>query len=152
MGLRSAVSAEQCDIEVSQRLKRLPTILDKPQGEPEMSLPRMQDTSTRFDGFNNASFAMPGDTTPVEPPCEDYIAQNHENPRYRGVHVVVRYDGRMIEIQLRTQVMHSSAITVERLAGRMQGDLKSGSGPPEVLELLGAISEAMAIEERDEVV
>ena len=52
-----------------------------------------------------------------------------------------------IEVQLRARVMHSWAIAVERLGGRLQEDLKSGKGPIEVLEFLGAVSEAMAIEE-----
>lgn len=43
--------------------------------------------------------------------------------------------------------MHEWAIAVERLSGRLDVDLKSGRGPREVLALLGAISEAMAIEE-----
>ena len=43
--------------------------------------------------------------------------------------------------------MHEWATTVERLSGRIGDDLKSGQGPPEVLTLLAAISEAMAIEE-----
>ncbi|MBM2810858.1 MAG: hypothetical protein HW416_1617 [Chloroflexi bacterium] len=47
--------------------------------------------------------------------------------------------------------MHQWAVTVERLGGRIGEDLKSGSGPPVVLELLVAISEAMAVEERGSV-
>jgi putative GTP pyrophosphokinase len=59
---------------------------------------------------------------------------------------------RAIEVQLRTQTMHEWAIAVERLSGRRQEDLKSGRGQAEVLELLSAASEAMAIEERGETV
>lgn len=76
----------------------------------------------------------------------DYI----EAPRasgYRGVHVIVAYDDRPIEVQLRTRVMHDWAITVERLSGRLAEDLKSGRGPQPVLDWLEAISEAMALEE-----
>lgn len=76
----------------------------------------------------------------------DYI----DAPRvsgYRGVHVIVVYDDRPIEVQLRTRVMHEWAITVERLSGRLAEDLKSGRGPQAVLDWLEATSEAMAIEE-----
>lgn len=52
---------------------------------------------------------------------------------------------RAIEVQLRT--MHEWAIAAERWGGRLHQDLKSGEGPPQVLELFSAISEAMAIEE-----
>lgn len=43
MGLRSVVRSEQCVVEVSQRLKRVPTILDKLVREPTMQLANMQD-------------------------------------------------------------------------------------------------------------
>ena len=56
-------------------------------------------------------------------------------------------EGRTIEVQLRTRVMHEWAIFVERLSGRLRADLKSDVGPPEVLALLSAVSEAMATEE-----
>lgn len=43
MGLRSVVKTEQCEVEVSQRLKRVPTIVDKLVREPTMQLASMQD-------------------------------------------------------------------------------------------------------------
>lgn len=43
MGLRSMVLTEGCRVEVSQRLKRVPTILDKLMREPTMQLANMQD-------------------------------------------------------------------------------------------------------------
>lgn len=43
--------------------------------------------------------------------------------------------------------MAIDTITVERLTGRMQVDLKSSEGPEPVLDWLEATSEAMAIEE-----
>lgn len=42
-GLRSMLRTEGCPIEVSQRLKRRATILDKLRREPTMALSRMQD-------------------------------------------------------------------------------------------------------------
>ena len=48
--------------------------------------------------------------------------------------------------------MHEWAITVERLGGRLGEDLKSGDGPPQVLELLEGISEVMALEEEGGVI
>jgi ppGpp synthetase/RelA/SpoT-type nucleotidyltranferase len=81
----------------------------------------------------------------------DYIATPRSSG-YRGVHVIITYpdylgQDRAIEVQLRTQTMHEWAITVERWGGRLQHDLKSGEGPPQVLDLFSSISEAMAIEE-----
>ena len=43
--------------------------------------------------------------------------------------------------------MHAWAIAVERLSGRLDKDVKSGLGPPEVQAWLSAISAAMALEE-----
>ena len=156
MGLRSVVASEGCSIEVSQRLKRVPTILDKLKRHPEMSLERMQDIGgcrAVLSSINevervqqrvvtNARRREPG----REPRVRNYIAEPRESG-YRGIHVIVRYDERSIEIQLRTQVMHAWAISVERLSGRLREDLKGGYGPAQVLALLETISEAMAIEE-----
>lgn len=155
MGLRSVVRTEGCRVEVSQRLKRVATILDKLTREPTMQLANMQDI-----GGCRAVLENIGEVRRVQkrfsknrPPSRvnDYV----DGPRssgYRAVHLVVEYDDRNIEVQLRTWVMHEWAFTVERLGGRLQADLKSGRGPRPVLELLEAISQAMALEERGETV
>jgi len=165
MGLRSVVKTEGCPVEVSQRLKRFTTILDKLRREPTMALANMHDV-----GGARAVLDSITEVRRVEqrirknqirknrPPLRvaDYIT----TPRvsgYRGVHIVVGYPDRTgqqraIEVQLRTQTMHEWAITVERMSGRLAEDFKSGYGPPEVLAMLSAISEAMAIEEGGETV
>jgi putative GTP pyrophosphokinase len=151
---------EGYQVEVSQRLKRFPTILDKLRREPTMQLSTMQDI-----GGCRAVLGSCEEIRRVErrlqknrPPLRysDYISKPRKSG-YRGVHVVVGYserDGteRAIEVQLRTRTMHEWAITVERLSGRLDVDLKSSRGPDQVLTLLGAISEAMAIEEAGEAV
>ena len=76
----------------------------------------------------------------------DYIAQPRKSG-YRGIHLIVSYDERAIEVQLRTKAMHEWAIAVERLSWRMDEDLKSSRGPQPVLAWLEAVSEAMALEE-----
>ena len=43
MGLRSVIHTEKCQIEVTQRLKRVPTIIDKLTREPTMQMANMQD-------------------------------------------------------------------------------------------------------------
>jgi putative GTP pyrophosphokinase len=62
--------------------------------------------------------------------------------------VIVAYDERAVEIQLRTGVMHEWAIAVEKLSYRLSKDLKSGRGPAEVLDLFRTVADAMALEER----
>ena len=82
---------------------------------------------------------------------DDYV-NSPRSSGYRAVHLVVQYDDRSIEIQLRTRLMHDWAIAVERLGGRMNEDLKSSRGPREVLDWLEVVSAAMAVEERGEIV
>jgi ppGpp synthetase/RelA/SpoT-type nucleotidyltranferase len=156
MGLRSIVSSLKIDAVISQRLKRMATIVDKLHRHPTMDLSRMQDI-----GGCRAVVGSIGDLRRMErklkhnrPPVvyDDYIV----NPRasgYRAVHVVVCYEDqeridRRIEVQLRTPHMHAWAIAVERLSGRLDVDVKSGFGPREVQVWMALISEAMALEER----
>jgi putative GTP pyrophosphokinase len=148
-GLRSMVKTEGCVVEVSQRLKRVPTIFNKLKREPTLALSRMQDI-----GGCRAVLESIAEIRRVQerlcqrrPPLavSDYVT-NRRDSGYRGVHVVVEYDGRAIEIQLRTRVMHEWAITVERLASRTDTFLK-GDGDHPIQRLMKVIAEAMEIEE-----
>jgi putative GTP pyrophosphokinase len=155
MGLRSMVKSEGCRVEVSQRLKRLPTIIDKLLREPTMALGNMGDIGgcravlDSIDEVRRVEARVKHRRPPVQ--HHDYIANPRESG-YRAVHLIVEYDQRRIEVQLRTRVMHEWAFTVERLAGRTGQDVKGGRGPREVVELLRVIAEAMAIEETGGVV
>lgn len=155
MGLRSAVRAEHCQVEVTQRLKRLRTIVDKLRREPTMSLTTMQDV-----GGCRAVLNSIDEIRRVERRLKknrpvlgyyDYVTTPRASG-YRSVHIIVGYHDRedelrAVEVQLRTRPMHDWAIGVESLSGRLQVDLKSGEGPREVLDLLAALSEAMALQD-----
>ena len=154
-GVRSAVSAEGCKVEVSQRLKRIPTILDKLRREPKMDLSRMQDFGGCRAVLENEDevrrvqervAANHKRRYGTDPHIKDYISAPRETG-YRGVHVIVSYDGRLVEVQLRTKVMHEWAITVERFSGQSGVNFKSAEGPPKVSEFFTLVSELMAIEE-----
>lgn len=153
MGLRSRVKTAGCELEISQRLKRIPTILDKLKREPNLQLNTMQDIGGcravlgSIAEVRRVQKRFKGNRAPVR--LYDYIAEPRASG-YRGVHVIVHYDGRQIELQLRTHVMHEWAITVERLGGLLSQDLKGGNGPQPLLDLLQAASKAMALEEQDE--
>ena len=157
-GLRSNVGAELCNIEVSQRLKRIPTILDKLQREPGMDLSRMQDFGGCRAVLNNVDevrrvqervLRTHKRRNGTDAKFKDYITTPRESG-YRGVHVVVTYDGRLIEVQLRTKVMHEWAIAVERLSGRTGINLKSSDGPSELHEFFTHASILMALDEAGE--
>lgn len=155
MGLRSMVRTAGFDPQVSQRLKRLPTILNKLGREPTMSLSNMQDIGGCRAVLPSvpAVYAVAKNATlrKRQTWIKDYIETPAESG-YRGLHIIVVYDDRRIEVQLRTPAQHDWAVTVERLGGRLDVDLKSGRGPEEVLALLQLISEAMALEENGQVV
>jgi putative GTP pyrophosphokinase len=155
MGLRSVVNTVRCRrVEVSQRLKRVPTIIDKLDREPTLSLARMQDIGgcravlSSIEELRRVESRLKKNRPPVG--YSDYVTTPRASG-YRGVHLVVMYDDyagveRRIEVQLRTLVMHEWAITVERLSGRIGENLK-GDGRHAVQDLLAAISQAMALEE-----
>lgn len=154
-GLRSIASSLNIPAQISQRLKRMATIVDKLHRHPTMDLSRMQDIGgcravvDSIDHLRQMERRLKHNRPPVG--FDDYILHPRESG-YRAVHVVVCYEDserldRRIEVQLRTPYMHAWAIAVERLSGRLDVDVKSGLGPPEVQVWMSAISEAMALEE-----
>ncbi|MDP9340667.1 MAG: RelA/SpoT domain-containing protein [Actinomycetota bacterium] len=160
MGLRSVVKSQGCQAKISQRLKQMQTIVGKLERYPKMALTTMQDIAgcraivediLQLRRIEAKLVANSIARTGSPPKVDDYL-KTPKASGYRGVHVIVQYGNppRSIEVQLRTPVMHGWAYTVERLGGKIGQDLKSGYGPPEVLRLMEAISEAMELEERDE--
>ncbi|SON62244.1 GTP pyrophosphokinase YwaC [Mycobacterium simulans] len=150
-GLRSRVQTVGCGhIEVSQRLKRIPTIIDKLGREPGMNLGRMHDIGgcravlRSLEEVQRVQSRYAGD--PVTVRTRDYVVKPKPDG-YRAVHVIVRYQGRLIEVQLRTQVQHEWAYTVESVTSRFGLDIKVGGGPAPVRDWFAAVSEAMALEE-----
>jgi ppGpp synthetase/RelA/SpoT-type nucleotidyltranferase len=121
------------DGQVTQRLKRMQTILDKLEREPRLSLDRMQD-------IGGCRVVVPSvddvyqlvhhfkTVRPIHRES-DYIAQPRSSG-YRGVHLIVDYGRppRRIEIQVRTKWMHVWATTVEDISAarginyKMDGD------------------------------
>lgn len=154
-GLRSMVRTENCPIEVSQRLKRMTTIVNKVvDREPTLALSKMQDIGgvravvDSVDQIRRVEARIRKNREVVG--HSDYITAPRPSG-YRGVHVIVQYgqDDRQIEIQLRTRIMHEWAITVERLGGVHGVNFKQDGDTP-VQRFMAAASEAMAHEERGE--
>jgi len=113
-GLRSMARSERCQVEVSQRLKRFPTILNKLVREPTLPLSSMQDIAgvravlNSIDEVRRVEARLKSNRPPVR--YNDYIGTPRQSG-YRGVHVVVEYGGRLVEVQLGTRVMHDWAVT-----------------------------------------
>ena len=148
-GLRARVRSLDIEAEVTQRLKRSQTILDKLRREPTLDLSRMQDI-----GGCRAVVQSKDDLRRLEarilkrlPPIThtDYI----ERPRtsgYRGVHIVVTYKERAIELQLRTQVMHEWALSTEAYS-QFQGENLKQDGDHPIQLFLQVAADIMALYE-----
>jgi ppGpp synthetase/RelA/SpoT-type nucleotidyltranferase len=127
---------------VAQRLKRVESILTKLIRFPQMNLSRMQDIGgcRAVVGTVGAVKEIQGkylkSRTKHEPcPDHDYIESPKEDG-YRGVHLIYKYNsphhpehnGRRIEIQLRSRLMHCWATAVETVDTFTKQSLKTNQG------------------------
>lgn len=160
-------TASYHDVIIAQRLKRLPTIIDKLKRYPDMDLSRMQDIGgvrgivNSIDEVRELQLQY-RDTKRFSHELvreDDYITQP-KSDGYRGVHLVYKYNntlarnglageysGLKLELQLRTKVQHSWATAVETM-GTFRGEaLKSRQGHTEWLEFFELVSSAFAYAE-----
>ncbi|HEY8886597.1 MAG TPA: RelA/SpoT domain-containing protein [Candidatus Microsaccharimonas sp.] len=149
---------------VAQRLKRLPTIINKLGREPDMALSRMQDiggaravVNTVSDVYDLLAYYQKSRKFSPYIKTRDYIAQPKPGG-YRGIHVIFKYDGSMspsqqsddytglsIEAQLRTQLQHTWATAVETLSTMRGENYKAGFGHADLLEFFALSSAAFSI-------
>lgn len=129
--LVALLASHKIDAEVSQRLKRMPTIVEKiTQREAELDLSRMQDIGGcrivlgtnhvpalyDLDGIIRARWKESVRRS-------DYVAEPRSSG-YRAIHIVIERDGRLIEVQLRTGRMHEWAELVEGLSASLGENYK----------------------------
>lgn len=131
--------------EVTSRLKRAQTMVDKLSREPGMDLSRMHDIAGcravvgKIDLLQelraevNASWGQ--DVITVR----DYVMTPRQSG-YRAIHIVVREEARPVEIQLRTISMHRWAESVESFSNLL-GDNFKHDGNHVVQQYLRAYSE-----------
>ena len=153
MTLRRQVDHAQVTADSSQRLKERRTIIDKLLREPTMQLSTMQDIAgcravlpdlaavrQVIDGWHNARLRK------LEI-VEEYDYLEVARPSgYRAYHLIVRHEeqGRLVEVQLRSQLQHAWAVAVESV-GRTRGQsLKTGQGTPELLERFRRVAQYLA--------
>ena len=153
MDLRSCIEAEGlAAAELGQRLKRMPTIVDKLRRLPTMKLSSLQDlggcravlaTQAEVARVQERFMISSKDRNGVEDTVRDYVARPRDSG-YRAVHVWTRYRGLRIEIQLRTQLQHAWAAGVEDLTALTGVNFKSGDGALEVHAWLRLLSQSYA--------
>lgn len=146
--LRSFCAAIGVKGDVTQRLKKSNTILSKLSRESGLDLSRMQDI-----GGCRVVFESVDDLRRVEKLIKrtwgtelhhekDYINEPRESG-YRGVHLIVIRDGKLIEIQLRTLVMHEWAELVEAFSAVTRDNLKQ-DGSHVIQEYMKLLSKLQA--------
>ncbi|OGP63355.1 MAG: hypothetical protein A2170_02735 [Deltaproteobacteria bacterium RBG_13_53_10] len=150
---------------VAQRLKRFSSVMNKLVREPTMKLSQMQDL-----GGCRAIVSQIGDVDRLyelyrESPelfgegalkCDDYI-RKPKSDGYRGIHVIGRFEGhaknteawngQRIEIQLRSQLQHAFATSVETVTTFTREPLKFGAGPEEWRRFFSLVGSAFASRE-----
>jgi ppGpp synthetase/RelA/SpoT-type nucleotidyltranferase len=140
MGLRSAVRTADAEVVVAERLKRQPRLVGKLIRFPNIRLTQMQDVAGCRAILPNLA-VVDEVRRRIERQKSEIVKVNDYNstPRssgYRAVHLVVRRDGALVEIQLRTASQQRWAMLVEDLDATYRFQLKDETGPEEVLEYL----------------
>lgn len=158
-----------------QRLKRMPSIEGKIIARPRMNASNMQDVAgirivlskisdvyTVFDLLNTLN--KPYDLNMSKTKCFE-IVQNKthdyiKSPKadgYRSIHVVFKYEcksinrlvssGKLIEVQIRTQLQHDWGTAVESLGIINKEMYKRGDGNKEILRFFALVSYLFAMRE-----
>lgn len=157
-GLRGFLRTLGIHAEVTQRLKRMDTIVEKiSERETGLSLDRMGDIggcrvvlkddeiSALYDLDEHIRLRW----SDAFVHKKDYIAAPRESG-YRAIHLLVKRDGRLIEIQLRTANMHIWAELVEAMSQQFGRNFKQDGGHHPVDEFARSLSEVYQAIDRGE--
>lgn len=164
--LRTRSKATVKSAVVAQRLKRMASIIEKLQLLPHMDLTKMQDI-----GGCRAIVSSVNQVDEISGRFEnrqlshqlhnkkDYI-RTPKPSGYRGIHLVYRFNSRMvdcyndmrIEIQLRTNLQHAWANTVELVGNFNKQALKKSLGDEQWLRFFALMSTVLAHREAGPVV
>ncbi len=161
--LRKKIRSFEGEPIVAQRLKRMPTIIDKLSRFPTMQLSRMQDiggvravVSTIEDVYTLAENYKSNKKLLHELLYEkDYINFPRDEDGYRSLHLVYSYrnknvpsyDGLRLEFQIRSKLQHTWATAVETMGTFLGLALKSRQGDKAWLEFFSLVSSAFALKE-----
>ena len=145
---------------VAQRLKRMPTLVDKLKRYPDMQLTTMQDIGGVRAILNevNDVYKLAGEYKNKsrfkhELVKEyDYIANPRDEDGYRSLHLIYKYrntqhpgyDGLRLELQIRTRLQHTWATAVETMDTLLGQALKYRQGDQEWQDFFAITSSAFA--------
>jgi len=156
-GLRYHVAQEGGEvggrIDVTQRLKRRSTIIDKLTREPSMEVTQFHDIGgvrARLPSLSHVyavSRRLRKTWTIVK--TRDYVV-NPKPSGYRALHVIARRNGFAVEVQLRTVLQDAWANQVEDDGRQIGIGLKFGAGAADIHSYYVAISDAFALLDRGE--
>jgi putative GTP pyrophosphokinase len=147
---------------IAQRLKRSPSIVSKLQRFLKMQLSRMQDIGGLRAVVNDIKNARELEENYKKSHFQhelvgekDYISCPKKTG-YRGIHLIYRYknrnvpeyDGLQLELQIRTQLQHIWATSVETVGTFLNNSLKSSEGPKAWLSFFALIGSAFAISDK----
>lgn len=148
---------------VAQRLKRIPSIVQKLERFPGMSLARMQDIGGLRAVVPNLRYIYKLRESYLTSKWDhilvseyDYIKKPKDSG-YRGIHLVYKYNNRkggaksyeglQLEIQIRNEVQHAWATAVETAGVFLNQALKSSIGDARWLEFFTYASSSFALME-----
>lgn len=158
--LRTKVKGFANDPIVAQRLKRMPTIIDKLRRHPNMKLTTMQDIggvrailesiddvyrlANEYRHHMRFAHELVNDM--------DYIQDPRSEDGYRSLHLIYKYrnlqnpdyDGLRLELQIRTKLQHTWATAVETMGTFLGQALKSRQGDQDWLDFFAVTSSAFA--------
>ncbi len=148
---------------VAQRLKRAPSIINKLKRFKSMQLSRMQDigglraivSSLRKVNQVVKEYTRPGGFEHELITTKNYI-ENPKQDGYRCIHLIYRYqnklvpkyNGLMVELQVRTKLQHAWATAVETMGTFLKQSLKSSQGEEKWLDYFKLVGSAFAHIER----
>lgn len=154
---------------VAQRLKRMPTIIDKLDRHPTMQLATMQDIGGVRAIVNSitavrrvvSQYETSKRFTHILKDKKDYI-ESPKSDGYRGVHLVYRYNtarsdeakkyqGLLIEVQIRTREQHIWSTAVETMSTILKQPFKTRGGDKDWEDFFALMSSAIAIVEGEKV-
>ncbi|MGH2843937.1 MAG: hypothetical protein ACRDKL_10180 [Solirubrobacteraceae bacterium] len=140
-GLRYYIRKIDAEPEVTQRLKRFTTIVDKMRRHATMQLDTMEDIAGVRAVLPSQSHVdallqeLRSQRRWMIRRTREYVTGRHPGPKgdgYRAVHLTVVRDGCFVEIQLRTPWQDAWAQSVEQDTRRLSQGLKFGSGPADL--------------------